>query len=97
MAVLPFNVNDLTTHSHPLKILEYLSAGRPVVSVDIPEVHKYKGLVKIAKDHQDFLKKIEQALKEKGEQYMKGRIAYARENSWDQRFIEIQSHINNHR
>src|SRR5262249_40228392 len=37
VATLPFVVNELTRHANPLKLREYLAAGLPVVSTDIPE------------------------------------------------------------
>jgi glycosyltransferase involved in cell wall biosynthesis len=39
VATLPFVVNELTRHANPLKLREYLAAGLPVVSTDIPESH----------------------------------------------------------
>jgi glycosyltransferase involved in cell wall biosynthesis len=37
VATLPFLVNELTLAANPLKLREYLAAGLPVVSTDIPE------------------------------------------------------------
>ena len=96
MALLPFNVNALTIHSHPLKILEYLSAGRPVVSVDIPEVANYKDVIEIASGLEDFLDKINISLKEDNEQKQKQRVEFAAQNSWEKRFDEIQNIISKH-
>ncbi len=38
VAINPFKLNRLTLNANPLKIREYLAAGLPVVSTDIPEV-----------------------------------------------------------
>lgn len=88
-AILPFNLNGLTIHSHPLKILEYLSAGKPVVSVNIPEILKYKEVIEIAMDHDDFLSKIEKSLKENDNKKIENRIKFAQRNSWDERFQKV--------
>jgi glycosyltransferase involved in cell wall biosynthesis len=37
VAVLPFVRNELTRNANPLKLREYLAAGLPVVSTDLPE------------------------------------------------------------
>jgi glycosyltransferase involved in cell wall biosynthesis len=37
VALLPFVKNELTDNANPLKLREYLAAGLPVVSTDIPE------------------------------------------------------------
>lgn len=37
VALLPFTVDELTTHANPLKLREYLAAGLPVVATPIPE------------------------------------------------------------
>jgi glycosyltransferase involved in cell wall biosynthesis len=83
-------MNNLTMHSHPLKILEYLSAGRPVVSVNIPEAMKYKEVIEIAVDYKGFVEKIEKCLKENSKEMADERIKFAKEESWERRFNEIQ-------
>lgn len=94
VAILPFNVNPLTRHSHPLKILEYLAAGRPVVSVNIPETEKYASVIAVAAGYDDFLNKIENYLQHDQAGQQKARVGLAATNSWDKRFDEIQNIIN---
>ncbi|MFA6320563.1 MAG: glycosyltransferase [Candidatus Omnitrophota bacterium] len=96
VAMLPFNLNELTMNSHPLKILEYLSAGKPVVSIAIPEAVKYENVIEIAKDREDFLTKIEKCLKNNIKTMVDDRVNFASLNSWEKRFSEIQKTINNH-
>ena len=38
LAMLPFKVMPLTLATNPVKVYEYLGAGKPVVSVDLPEM-----------------------------------------------------------
>ncbi|MBI5150100.1 MAG: glycosyltransferase [Candidatus Omnitrophica bacterium] len=96
VAVLPFNINPLTTHSHPLKILEYLSAGRPVVCVAIPEAKKYAQVITVASDYKDFLDKIENYLSNDNPGAKESRVNFASRHSWDKRFDEIQEIISRH-
>lgn len=61
VALNPFEINKLTLAANPLKVREYLAAGLPVVSTDIPEVRVLKDCL-IGTDHDDFVRKVEQAL-----------------------------------
>ncbi|MBI5415712.1 MAG: glycosyltransferase [Candidatus Omnitrophica bacterium] len=96
VAILPFNINPLTTHSHPLKILEYLSAGRPVVCVDIPETKKYAQVIAVASSYKDFLEKIETCLNNDDAGAKESRVNFASRHSWDKQFDEIQEIISRH-
>ncbi len=63
VAIMFWLLRDWILHSSPLKLLEYIALGKPVVSVDIPEVRKAFGdVVLIAKDKYSFLEKIDEAL-----------------------------------
>lgn len=46
--ILPFQVNELTVAVNPIKLREYLAAGRPVVSAPLPAVSEYSDVVEIA-------------------------------------------------
>lgn len=61
VALMPFRLNELTLNANPLKVREYLAAGLPVVSTDIPEVRSV-GQCLIATSHEDFVDKVKQAL-----------------------------------
>jgi len=93
VTMLPFNINELTKHSNPLKILEYLASGKPVVSINIPEVLKYKDNIHVASSYEDFLKGIEQYLEDRSEASVIKRMQFASQHSWEKRFDEIQNII----
>ena len=44
VCMLPFKVVPLTLATNPVKAYEYLSAGKPVVAVDLPEMAQFDGL-----------------------------------------------------
>ena len=61
VALMPFKMNELTLNSNPLKVREYLAAGLPVVSSDLPEVRKV-GLCTLASGSEDFVAKVNACL-----------------------------------
>jgi len=61
VAINPFVINELTLAANPLKVREYLAAGLPVVSTDIPEVRVLKDVL-VGESHEGFIEKIEYAL-----------------------------------
>ena len=62
VCLLPFKVVPLTLATNPVKLYEYLAAGRTVVAVDLPEMRQFEDLVLTAKDHSDFVAKVRHAL-----------------------------------
>ncbi len=82
VAIIPFLVNSLTRSVNPLKLLEYLACGLPVVSTDLPEIRKYSEVVYIADGPKSFLSYIEKALSEDSKELRQKRIEIARNRSW---------------
>lgn len=90
VALNPFEINELTLAANPLKVREYLAAGLPVVSTDIPEV-RVLGDCLVGVDHADFIAKIDAALaSRKSREDISDAIAH---ESWDARVEEIRSLI----
>jgi len=85
VATIPF-VLDQTTHStSPLKLFEYMSAGKPVVTTAMQECKKYDPVL-IARDRNDFVEKLETALELRSDSgYTSRIIQIAQSNTWDQR------------
>jgi len=91
VALMPFKVNELTLNANPLKVREYLAAGLPVVSTDIPEVRKV-GLCKLATSTEDFVRKVDECLAEGGGPTLE-RAERIFHESWDARVEEIRTHV----
>lgn len=52
--LVPFKVNRLTLAVNPIKLREYLAAGRPVVSTPLPSVARYRDVVALAREPGEF-------------------------------------------
>jgi GT2 family glycosyltransferase len=74
-------------------VYEYLSAGKPVVVTKLPELEEFGPFIYVAENHNDFIDKLEAALNEKDDDLKKKRVSFAKENSWDQRFLKIEKAV----
>jgi len=89
VGLIPFRRNRLTLHSNPLKLLEYLSGGLPVVSTDIPEVRRYEEVIHIARTPDEFSAACGRALNETGRAARERRSRAAQAHTWEARVAEI--------
>jgi glycosyltransferase involved in cell wall biosynthesis len=64
VGLLPFVINELTLAANPLKLREYLAAGLPVVSTDIPEARRLGNLIRIGNSNETILAEIDRLLAE---------------------------------
>lgn len=92
VCLLPFKIIPLTLATNPVKVYEYLSAGKAVVSVDLPELSQFEGLVRLAADHDEYLAQVRLALAEAAENGELGaRQAFASKQTWLHRAATLDS------
>ena len=93
VAIIPFEKNQFTDAVYSCKLNEYLAMGTQVVATNMRELEIfadcYKGVLAIAKDKNEFVDKIRQALIAPDEVNRSARISAARANSWEQRFEDM--------
>ncbi|MDZ4754990.1 MAG: glycosyltransferase [Phycisphaerae bacterium] len=92
VALIPFPINTVTLNANPLKAREYLAAGLPVVSTAVPEVEVLNHC-RIGRDPASFVAEIELALANPGPSA--ARSDALRQESWEHRLVEIDSHVAN--
>lgn len=93
VCLLPFKVIPLTLATNPVKVYEYLSAGKSVVSVDLPEMQQFGDLVRVAEDTEDFLSAVHDVLSGRdAPDAMAKRQAFAREQTWTHRARTLIAH-----
>lgn len=93
--IIPFVDSELTRSVDPLKLYEYLAAGKPVVSTRLPRVADFGDLVRVASDPDGFAAAIDEALSSESEECER-RVAAARPHAWSLRVAEIASLIRAH-
>ena len=82
---IPFVINNITLATSPVKIFEYMALHKPIVTTDMPECRKYKSVF-IGHNHDEFIKKIDEALKLKNDKKYIGLLdKEARENDWSKK------------
>ena len=92
VALLPFRVIDLTMATNPVKVYEYLAAGKPVVAVDVPEMAQFDGLVRVARDHEDFVAAVAAALDAPfSPEDAAARRLFAEGQTWAHRALELDN------
>ena len=89
MAMIPFQVNEMTHAVSPLKLFEYMAAGKPVIVTPMEGSMHYPGVL-VAGDPQEFSRKITRALDLQSDQdYIKTIRQVANENTWENRAYQI--------
>ncbi len=89
VCLIPFLKTPFTQSIYPLKINEYLALGKPVVTTDFANLSDFKGIVRIAKDEEGFIKGIHREKRADNRLKMNKRIDFASKNSWEARSQEF--------
>lgn len=93
VCMIPHVRNAFTDRMDPLKLYEYLAAGRPVVSTAIAGVDPFNHVIRVAETAEDFSAAIRELLLQKGG--AEDRIQAARLHSWQSRVDLMLSTLSN--
>lgn len=85
LGLIPFVTNEFTKNVYPLKVNEYLAAGKAVVSTEFADLSEFIDQIAIASNADAFLKGVEEALRHDSLSARKERSQWARQNSWEHR------------
>lgn len=89
VCIIPFKRTPLTDATNPVKLYEYLSAGKPVVSSRLTELEYYADWVDLVETPEEWLLHLDLALKTDGQEKKTNRIAFAMQNTWLNRVDQI--------
>jgi glycosyltransferase involved in cell wall biosynthesis len=93
VAIIPFKINSLIENTNPIKIYEYLAAGKPVVATQFPEALNLVPLVSAAV-REDFSQAIRDQIKNNSTIKIEKRLTFAKKNSWTERVSQILLKVN---
>jgi len=86
--IIPFLENRLTSAINPVKLLEYLASGLPVIATKLPALCELNAPIILAENQEQFLQKTKEMLNDTStsQTLRKKRINFAHNHSWDKRF-----------
>ena len=88
VCIVPHCMTAFVESLNPIKLWEYLAAGKPIVSTDVAGFRDYPQFVRTARTAEDFLAQCQAALAE-GAEKSELRRAEASKHSWRSRVDEI--------
>jgi len=84
VCLMPFALNEATEFINPTKTLEYMAAGKPIVSTAVPDVvRNFTPIVQVARSQQEFVTMTARAAAAPDDALIAQGLAKARAESWD--------------
>ncbi|MBA64841.1 MAG: hypothetical protein CMG55_03470 [Candidatus Marinimicrobia bacterium] len=94
IATIPFVIDGVTLKASPIKFYEYLSAGIPIVSTDLPDLKDFDKIVTLVKNKEKFSDSLVQVIKKENSERKEIRMKIAKKYSWKQRLKQFNDFIN---
>jgi glycosyltransferase involved in cell wall biosynthesis len=91
IALNPYKIDSVAENCSPLKLYEYMAAGIPIVSTDMPEARQFPELIKIAATPEQYISQISDFLsmdRASRERYCDQARREARNHTWESRFLQ---------
>lgn len=89
VGLIPHKVNELTVHMNPIKLREYISAGLPIVSTDLPEMRHYADHCAVARTYEEFEQGVQATLEAESPERRRRRSATMRDETWDKKVARL--------
>jgi glycosyltransferase involved in cell wall biosynthesis len=84
VCLMPFALNEATEYINPTKTLEYMAAGKPIVSTAVSDVvHNFTPVVAVAHSPSEFVKAVRAAVESPSAELIARGLEQARSNSWE--------------
>ena len=89
--LIPYKMERLKQFSDPLKVYEYLAAGKPVAAMNMPALENFAPVIKTANTHQEFLAAIKEALQNDSPALIRQRMEWVKDHGWASRFAMLNA------
>jgi len=84
VCLMPFALNEATEYINPTKTLEYMAAGKPIVSTAVSDVvHNFTPVVTVAETDDDFVTATAAAIQNPDAAMIARGVEQARANTWE--------------
>ena len=89
VAIMPWKQNKWIEFCNPVKTKEYLALGKPIVSIDYPELQPFRDIVYAASNQNEFVNMIQKALAEDDPSLKQKRKQRVQNETWDNKVKRI--------
>ncbi len=90
VAILPSLLNKMSRSVYPLKINEYLAAGKSAIATSFSDdIRSFQPHIRIANSHDHFVQLIDEAIGDYSEARVQQRIVIGESNTWGDRVREF--------
>jgi glycosyltransferase involved in cell wall biosynthesis len=96
VCIMPRVKSELLEAVFPLKLFEYLAAGKPVVATKTDELCSYEHLISLANTPEEFLEAIDRELRDDTPEKITARVEAAKANTWDVRVEALSALVEKH-
>ncbi|SGI75504.1 glycosyltransferase [Paenibacillus urinalis] len=93
VCIIPHQINEFTLTQDSMKMYDFLSIGKPVVTTAVPPSNLLSEYLYIAEGYKEFVEKINMALVEDEDLQLK-RINYINENNWSSKTKQLYALLN---
>jgi hypothetical protein len=94
VCLMPFALNAATEFINPTKALEYMAAGRPVVSTALDEVRSnFSSVSRVATTHGEFIQMCRQEVNSPGGLRIRRGLKLAADNTWEAITAKMEGHM----
>ena len=93
MGIIPFKDNDLVKYVSPIKMYEFCSLGKPIVSISWEELERLDPPIYLAKSQDDFVYLTKKACEYVEENKREELIKFAQRNTWESRYNLVMERL----
>ncbi|MCP9626311.1 glycosyltransferase [Rhodopseudomonas palustris] len=93
VCIQPHVINELRHRSDPLKVIEYLATGRPIVSVALRSLEPLRPVVELASTADDFVRLVAERIDDPRAELALSRRAVAATRNWDTLYLTVAERI----
>ncbi|MEO0072518.1 MAG: glycosyltransferase [candidate division WOR-3 bacterium] len=96
VCIIPFVPGEVSKKVDPIKVYEYLAYGKPVITINVPELRKLANILYFAETPEEFISMLATAVAENNEEIKEKRMIFAQNNTWEIRTQTLINIINKH-
>jgi glycosyltransferase involved in cell wall biosynthesis len=90
VCMMCYRLDGWAYFGYPLKLHEYLAAGKPSIASDLPSIREFEGVIRIAHTPEEWASAIQASLQDDSSEARERRVEVARNNRWEARIEVIE-------